>query len=220
MLTMETVDGIVRLLPFLAPVTKEDWKHASLLRLEPHALHGVQAGHKLEHAAFVLEGCIRIHQLSETGREVTLYRLEPGEGCVLMLASILGETAYGAFAEIERYSEVLIVPADVFKRWTHQYESVSRYVYQQFIGRMRYMTNLLDDVIFKSMNYRIARFLLDNTTVAEPTLSRTHEGIADELGTAREVVSRVLKEFEQAGCVRLGRGKVEVHARERLSLIK
>lgn len=210
MLTKEAWERAIRLLPFLASVSTEDWRRASVIRIEPDARHPIHGRHRLAHAAFVLDGRIRIHQLGDTGREVTLYRLGPGEGCVLMMASILGETEYGASAEVELSTELLLLPAAEFKRWTFAYEPVSQYVYRQFIHRMRHVTNVLDDVIFRTMNYRVSRFLLQHTDAAEPVLVCTHERVADELGTAREVISRVLKEFERAGIVRLGRGRIEV----------
>lgn len=204
------IERIKALFPFLSDVSYEDWQKASIITIEPNARHPIQEGHTLEHAVLVLDGSIRIFQLSESGREVTLYRVQSGEGCVLMLASILGETEYGANAVVETTSELMLLPAETFKQWMVRYPEINKYVYRQFLQRMKYMTNLLDHIAFKPIEYRVADFLLRKACPTTQSLTITHDQIAAELGTAREVVSRALKSFEKSGLLRLRRGKIEM----------
>lgn len=216
----EHIERTIQLFPCFSQVSIEDWQQASVTTIEPGTKHPVQAGHSLGHAVFVLSGSVRIYQISETGREITLYRVQRGEGCVLMMASILGETEYGASAVVESSTEVMLLASDVFKEWNSRYTLISQYVYKQFIQRMGYVTNLIDHVAFKPIDYRIADFLLRKSSELTATLAITHDQMAIELGTAREVISRVLKGFENAGMVRLQRGRIELMDRSRLVLIK
>jgi CRP/FNR family transcriptional regulator len=214
------VERMIQSFPYLSQISAEDWQQAQLTFIEPGITHSVQSGHAMEHAVFVISGCIRIYKMSDTGREITLYRVQNGEGCMLMMASILGETEYGASAVVETRSEILLVAADTFKQWTPRYPLISQYVYKQFIKRMFAVTELLDHVAFKPIDYRIADFLLRNSSDHTKVLVVTHEQMAIELGTAREVISRVLKTFEHTGIVRLHRGKITHIDRSSLEQIK
>lgn len=219
------INRIVRSFPVFSVLAKEDWQQGSIIRkdLDSASRLDFSSKKRVEHAVFVLNGDVRIYQISDTGREVTLYRLSRGECCVLMMASILGETEYGASASIESSSEFFIVDAQKFKEWATRYEAISKYVFRLFMERMRRVTNLLEDITFKPIEFRLAKFLLDHSEDVykeERTIKVTHEQIAVEIGTSREVVSRVLKAFEKDGFVRLGRGVLTIMNRHSLEEIR
>ncbi|MFG0216440.1 Crp/Fnr family transcriptional regulator [Brevibacillus porteri] len=178
--------------PCFSLVPEAAWRHPDITveRFSPQLT--MQQGHLFAHAAFVLSGKVRIYIISESGREVTLYRVQRGGVCVLMMASILGETGYEASAQLEEETELLLLPVDVS------------------------VTSLVEDIAFKPINARIAELLLRRTTDSSNHLSITHEAIAIELGTAREVISRSLKEFEKAGWLQLGRGRIAAIHRDAL----
>ncbi|UJF33614.1 Crp/Fnr family transcriptional regulator [Paenibacillus hexagrammi] len=203
----------------MSRVSMEDWRQASMVKLKPHGSAVISSGRTLEHAAFVIQGCVRIFQVSDTGREVTLYRVRDGEACSLMMASILGETEYGASAVVEEPSEFLIVPVDAFKEWSVRYPDIHHYVYRQFILRMTQMTTLLDHIAFRPIEYRIASWLLGKAAAANDPIRITHDQLAVELGTAREVVSRALKQFEKQGFVQVSRGRILIMDRHGLESI-
>lgn len=194
--------------PCFISVPAGEWKRSGVTieRFSPQP--AMQEGHLFAHAAFVLSGKVRIHKISESGREVTLYRVQRGGVCVLMMASILGETGYEACAEIEEDTELLLLTVSVFKEWMDSYKPLRHYIYQTMIKRMISVTTLVEDIAFKPINARIAAFLLSRTTESCTTLLMTHEALAIELGSAREVVSRALKDFENAGWIKLGRGRI------------
>ncbi|WJQ81925.1 Crp/Fnr family transcriptional regulator [Brevibacillus brevis] len=177
----------------------------------------LEEGHIFEHATFVLRGSVRIYKISPTGKELTLYRLKSGEVCVIMMASILGETGYEALAETEEETELLVFPVALFKYWMETYKELNQFIYRLFIKRMISVTNLIEDITFLPMDRRVAELLLRKTnTNSEAPLYATHEVLSLELGTAREVVSRILKEFERLGWIKLGRGKIYLLQRSEL----
>lgn len=202
--------------PCFSLIPEAAWRHPDITveRFSPQLT--MQQGHLFAHAAFVLSGKVRIYIISESGREVTLYRVQRGGVCVLMMASILGETGYEASAQLEEETELLLLPVDVFKDWMDHYKDLRQFIYRNMINRMVSVTSLVEDIAFKPINARIAELLLRRTTDSRNHLSITHEAIAIELGTAREVISRSLKEFEKAGWLQLGRGRIAAIRRDAL----
>ncbi|MGG4340565.1 Crp/Fnr family transcriptional regulator [Paenibacillus lautus] len=204
------IKRITDILPCLSTVSHHDWHHAELVSVGPSTPHRIQEGHMLQHAMFMVKGSVRIHRISEQGREITLYRVQGGQSCVLMMASILGDCEYEATASIEVESEVLLIPVGVFKEWMDHYKPLRQFIYQQFMQRITAVTNLLEDIAFKPMNYRLAHFLYTNTNDDLTALKITHEQLAVELGTAREVISRMLKDFQNQGILSLSRGNIRL----------
>lgn len=197
---------IAELFPCFAAAPNDAWNTSELISVTPATPHSIREGHVLRHAAFIMSGRIRIHRITPEGREVTLYRVHGGECCVLMLASILGDTAYEASVDIETDSEVLLIPIPTFNELMDTTRPLKQYVYKQIIDRLTSVTKLLEHIAFRSIPYRIAEYLLSGG----PTLRMTHEQLAIELGTAREVVSRTLRTFVQEGAISLGRGRIVI----------
>ncbi len=199
---------VVDRFPCFAAVPRDDWNGAELAAVTAATPHAIREGHMLEHAVFILSGTIRIYKLSSEGREVTLYRVHGGQCCVLMLASILGDMPYEASVEIETDAEALLLPVPSFVRWMDAIKPVKQYVYKQIMHRLTDVTKLLEQIAFRPIPYRLAELLL--SARAAGGLRSTHERLAVELGTAREVVSRSLKSFESEGAIALSRGKIAI----------
>ncbi|TYP74848.1 Crp/Fnr family transcriptional regulator [Paenibacillus methanolicus] len=210
---------IQRLFPCFGTVPDDDWREAEVAQLSPDTTVAIREGHIFRHAVFVLSGWVRVYKISPSGREITLYRLTGGQCCVLMLASILGDLEYEASIAIESDTEALLLPVDTFRSWTAVCAPVRRYVYGQFVERMSNVTRLLEQIAFEPVPCRLAGLLLANAADRK-CLPVTHEALAIELGTAREVVSRTLKEFAARGAVALGRGSITIIDREELSFIR
>ncbi|MNN53445.1 cAMP receptor protein [compost metagenome] len=156
---------------------------------------------------FILQGTVRIYKITPQGREITLYRVQNGQTCVLMMASILGETPYEASASIEVDTEVLLIPIPLFRKWMDLYLPLKQHVFQQIIERITSVTQLVENIAFQSIPYRIAEFLLKRMdTDNHMTLHITHEQLAIELGTAREVISRSLKDLARKKIIVTRRG--------------
>lgn len=208
-LTASQIRSIQHAFPCFSHVLHENWKSAHILTITSSTPHAIREGHILQHAMFIINGSIRVFKISPTGKEITLYRVQSGQCCVLMMASILGETEYEASVSIEAETEVLLLPVTEFRSWMDTTKPIRQYIYKQFIDRMTNVTKLLENVAFEPIPYRIAEFLFIASTQSE-TLQITHEQLAVELGTAREVITRNLKELASKGALALQRGKITV----------
>jgi CRP/FNR family transcriptional regulator len=164
-----------------------------------------------------LEGKSRVYKLSTSGREILLYRVAAGETCVLTTTCLLGRSDYPASTIVEEPIRDVIVPSHIFHQLMIDSAVFRRFVMENYGALISDLIVLLDEIAFHSIDIRLAKLLLDETSAK---LNRTHQQIADELGSAREVVSRQLKRFENKGWVMLGRGYVEVINKEALQKIQ
>lgn len=158
---------------------------------------------------FVQSGVIRVFKLSETGREITLYRIEAGESCILSMSCALSNPIHQASAIVEEDANVLILSTGDFQELIEKSHEARNYVFSQFASRLTNVMMVIEEVVFKRMDERLAGLLAE---LAPPhsVITKTHEELAVELGTAREVISRTLKEFERQNLVRLGRGTITI----------
>ncbi|MDQ8735016.1 Crp/Fnr family transcriptional regulator [Paenibacillus sp. LHD-38] len=205
------IEQIHQLFPCFSCVPDEQWNAAELVAVTPATPHAIREGHLFQHAMFIVSGWIRVYKISPSGREITLYRVQSGECCVLMMASILGEMEYEASVSIEAETEVLLLPVELFKDWMAAFKPIRQFIYKQIIERMTGVTVLLENVAFNSVPSRIADYLISKSTFPLPSSLRiTHEQLAVEIGTSREVVSRILKNFANKGAVSLSRGHITI----------
>lgn len=154
----------------------------------------------------VLSGSIRVIKAAASGRELQLYRVLPGESCILTSSCLLGHTRYLARGIAEENLEMLFLPAAAFHQWFSQYEAFRRYVFELFSERLTDLMELISAVAFQKLDQRLAAVLLQKGR----SLHTTHQALADELGCAREIVSRLLKGFAEQGWVKLGREFIEI----------
>jgi CRP/FNR family transcriptional regulator len=160
-----------------------------------------------------LAGQSRVYKMSSSGREILLYRVAAGETCVITTTCLLGNSNYPASTIVEEPIKDVIIPTAAFNQLMLDSAIFRRFVMTNYGALISDLIVLLDEVAFHSLDARLAKLLLDAGSV---TISRTHQLIADELGTAREVVSRQLKRFEQKGWVALGRGHIALSDRKAL----
>lgn len=166
-------------------------------------------GATCEAILFPIAGQIRVYQMGEDGRAVTLYRIQPEEACVLSVAAVLGGQGFPALVETESSGEAWAVPASVFHRWVEQHAFWRRYVFGLLAQRLGDVLAKFEDMTFRRIDARLATWLLEPSRGGS-RVRCTQQEIADALGTAREVVSRTLAGWQKAGWVRTGRGWIEV----------
>ncbi|MDO8208580.1 MAG: Crp/Fnr family transcriptional regulator [Gallionella sp.] len=154
----------------------------------------------------LLSGSLRVIKSSANGRELQLYRVMPGESCILTSSCLLGDTRYQARGIVEEPLEMVMLPATVFHSLLGKCDAFRRYVFQLFTGRLTDMMELVTAVAFQKLDQRLALLL----TAKSNPIHATHQAIADELGSAREMVSRLLKGFAEQGWVKLGREQITV----------
>lgn len=156
--------------------------------------------------AFVLDGEIRVYKIGQTGREITLYEIGPGETCILNASCILSGKTYPAHALSLADLTVLLVPADVFQKMIKQYESMREFVFTLLSQRLTGVMELVEEIAFGRMDERLKDYLVEKSDNSR--IETTHQKIANDLGTSREVVSRLLKDLERHGAVKLSRNTI------------
>lgn len=154
-----------------------------------------------------LAGQSRVYKMSTSGREILLYRVAAGETCVITTTCLLGNSDYPASTIVEEPIRDVLIPAVAFHQLMIDSAVFRKFVMVNYGALISDLIVLLDEVAFHSLDGRLAKVLLD---AKSPQITRTHQQIADELGTAREVVSRQLKRLELKGAVSLGRGQIEI----------
>lgn len=167
---------------------------------------------------FLYDGTLRVSQTSDAGREIVLYRVEAGESCVLTTACMLAEEAYNAEGVAETDLTVISLPHDTFDRLAAEEPSFRKFVFRAYSRRLLDLMHVVDEVAFGRIDVRLAARLL-SLAGAGTEVSATHDDLARELGTAREVISRALQDFQKRGLVSLSRGKVGIQSRSGLALI-
>lgn len=160
----------------------------------------------------VLAGTIRVFKQAPSGRQLLLYRVEPGELCVLTTSCLLGDTTYSASGATESETELLVLGAPLFHQLLASCEAFRTLVFSIFSGRVVDLMQRVEEVAFQRLDRRLAALLARRA----PELRATHQDLADELGSVREIVSRLLKSFAERGWVSLGREKIQVQDVESL----
>lgn len=162
-------------------------------------------GKSPENMLFLLDGTIRVRQISETGREIVLYRIHAGESCVLTTACLLAYDDYSAEGVAETTVRAAAVPRRVFDDLVARSDAFRTFVFATFSKRIIDLFLVIEEVAFQRMDVRLAQKIVELSEGGD-ILQTTHQKLSIELGTAREVVSRQLQEFQRRGWVEQARG--------------
>lgn len=159
--------------------------------------------------ALLISGVVRVYKIGENGREITLYRFGVGESCILTANAILSRQSFPAVATVEQEAEAVMIPADAFREWVRRYDLWREFLFGLLSNRLALVMAIVDEVAFRRVDARVAAYLLKRSRAENP-IRVTHQEIAAELGSSREVISRILETFASEGLVRAGRGVVEI----------
>ncbi len=154
---------------------------------------------------FVVDGTVRVSKCAPSGRELPLYRVGPGETCIISSSCLLGREDYNARAITESDTLLMLLPKPMFDALLGE-RPFRDFVFHLFSERIADLMQLIEEVAFRKLDQRLATLLLGKGRL----LHVTHQQLADELGSVREIVSRLLKNFADQGLVRLGREQVEI----------
>lgn len=200
--------------PELAGIRDPVWQEAlavSQINTYPTGSKVVNCGDTADKFVIVLRGVIKVYETAENGREITLYRVGDGQVCVLTLTRLLLRTNRGAQAVAEQDLRILTMPPEYFHRLLAESEDFRRYLMTSMAHCITDVMQLIAQVSFNNLDLRLAQLIHELSLQTAPDKLRcTHQAIANELGTTREVVSRLLKEFERSGYIKLGRGNIEI----------
>jgi len=169
----------------------------------------------------VKSGQLRVYMLSEEGREITLYRLFKGDTCILSASCVLDAITFDVFINAEEESEVMLIKSSVFNQLTKQNIYVEAYASKLAVMRFSEVMWTMQQILFMSFDKRLAVFLVDELSKSTEStkndeIKLTHEQIARYIGSAREVVTRMLKYFADEGIVKLSRGTIKIIDKKKL----
>ena len=165
----------------------------------------------------IRSGQLRVYTLSGEGREITLYRLFEMDICLFSASCVMPSVQFEVIVEAEKDAELWVIPSCLFKNLMEESAPVANYANQLISSRFSEVMWLMEQIMWKSFDKRLAAFLLEESRLdGTPILKITHEKIANHMGTAREVVTRMLRYFQNEGMVRLTRGTVELADTQKL----
>jgi CRP/FNR family transcriptional regulator len=208
----QNYERIAKALPWLnqaEPGLVRQFRDLAFLSSIPPGKDVFVEGDEVQAIPVLLSGIVRVYQIGETGREVTLYRFRPGESCVLTANAILHRQSFPAIATVEEQAEAVMIPAEVFRDWVQRYELWRDFYFDLVSQRLASVMGIVEEVAFRRLDARVARLLLDRAQAENPVRT-THQEIASELGSSREVISRILEDFSGRGVIRTERGAVEI----------
>jgi CRP/FNR family transcriptional regulator len=204
-----TADEFIRIFPLFRSGLRsaaQEILRAGREQAIPGNVRIYQEGDACTAIAFVLSGEIRVYKIGETGREITLYEIGGGETCILNASCILAHATYPANAVAASDTNVLLVPSSEFRRLVTEHEQMRTFVFTLLSQRLATVMELVEEVAFGRMDQRLMDYLIEKS--GNGLLETTHQRIANDLGTSREVVSRLLKDFERKHLVKLSRNSI------------
>ena len=169
----------------------------------------------------IQSGQLRVYALSSEGREVTLYRLFDRDICLFSASCMMRSIQFEIVIEAEKDTELWVIPAHIYQGITEESAPAANFTNELMATRFSEVMWLMEQVMWRSFDKRLAGFLLEESTLEETaSLKITHETIANHLGTAREVVTRMLRYFQREGMVKLARGTVDLTDIEKLKQLQ
>jgi len=158
----------------------------------------------------ILSGTIRVYHVGDNGRDVTLFRITSGESCAFSASSIVSSEVVPAYAVVESDVIGVGVPAALLRKWMTENDVCRNYIFELISSHFSNVITVVDAVAFQRLDARVAGYLLKLVASTGTSIEQTHEGIASELGSSREVVSRILQDFKRREIVSLSRGLIAV----------
>ncbi|MBE6633714.1 MAG: Crp/Fnr family transcriptional regulator [Ruminococcaceae bacterium] len=177
----------------------------------------IHDGNQCTGVIYIRSGSLRLYMLSEDGKEITLCRLFEGEVCILSASCALQSLTFDVFVDAEEDSECAVISGCAFAAVSEEVKEMKIYALESALSRFSDVMWIMQQILFMSFDRRLAIFLIDESAkLGSDTIKLTHEQIAKYMGSAREVVSRMLKYFASEGMVELSRGGVRLTDKKRL----
>lgn len=209
---------ISQALPFLAQSDPGQWREfsaAAFLARIPAGRDVFMEGDRVDAIALLISGVVRVYKLGVSGREITLYRFGNGSSCILTANAILSQQEFPAIATVEKDAEAVMIPALALRDWVKRHDLWRDFVYNLLSQRLASVMELVEEVAFQRMDARLAALLL-NRSSQHARLEVTHQELAAELGSSREVISRLLEDLSARGILAISRGHLDILDRSAL----
>jgi CRP/FNR family transcriptional regulator len=209
MITQEIKDRLFKQYPMLLDLPAADQAELLATASVMHLTAGTivfDENQSCQGFPLLLTGSIHVIKAAPNGRELQLYSVDPGESCILTSSCLLGHTKYKARGVARQVTELVVLPPEAFRRLISIHEPFRDYIFSLFSERLTDLMQLVSAVAFQKLDQRLAVLL-----VAKPApIHTTHQALADELGSVREIISRLLKSFAEQGWIKLGREQIEI----------
>ncbi len=218
MLSPDEFERVAPAFPLLReadPQLVREFRQQARLRRIPAGHDVFVQGAEVEAVPLLLAGRVRVYQIGESGREVTLYRFHPGESCVLTANAALGRRTFPAIATAEEDGEAVMIPAEIFRQWVDRHPAWRGFYFELVTQRLASVMAIVDEVAFRRLDGRVAALLLERSERGNP-VRVTHQEIAAELGSSREVISRILEDLAGRRLVASRRQRVPSRSSGRL----
>ena len=172
----------------------------------------MRTGQYIKSTVLVLEGRIKIYRENPEGGEFLMYYLQPGQACAVSMICALQSQTSEIMAQAEENTEVLMIPIQLMDELMNRYKSWYQFVIQTYRGRFEEVLSVIDHIAFRNMDERLEFYLKRHATASgKKTVELSHQQIADDLNSSREVISRLLKKMEQRNLLKLHRNMIELH---------
>ncbi len=189
----------------------EEINQVGTFREIPEGFKLIEIGEYIKSMPLLIEGAIKVLREDDEGDELLLYFLEKGDTCAMTLSCCLGQTKSEIRAVAELDTKLVMIPIRKMEEWTGKYRSWRNFVFESYHNRLMEMLEAIDSIAFLKMDERLLKYLKDKVNITNDTIVKTtHQEIAYELHTSRVVVSRLLKNLEKTGKIKLNRNNIEV----------
>jgi CRP/FNR family transcriptional regulator len=189
----ETVEAILEI-GKLKKIRADDWM--------------VDIGDPIVYMPLLLKGQLRILREDEDGHELLLYYIRPGETCAMSLTCCSGNAVSNVRAVAEEDTELLLLPIQIIDDWTTKYPSFKSFILKTYQKRFEELLNTIDSIAFHNLDDRLSQLLKQKSEKEGSELKTTHQELANQLNSSREVISRLLKQMERKGEIQMGRNKI------------
>ncbi|MGB0145878.1 MAG: Crp/Fnr family transcriptional regulator [Flavobacteriaceae bacterium] len=189
----------------------EDINQVGTIKEVPEGFLLIDFGQYIRSMPLLVSGAIKVLREDTDGNELLLYFLEQGETCAMTLNCCLGQTKSQIRAIAETDTKLIMIPVEKMEEWTGKYRSWRNYVFESYHNRLMEMLESIDSIAFLRMDQRLLKYLREKVQINQnKVIHATHQDIADDLHTSRVVVSRLLKNLENSGVIRLHRNNIEI----------
>lgn len=175
-------------------------------------------GDQCKNYFLIIEGSVKVFSRAENGREIVLYKIERGESCVLTTTCLLGKQRYPAEGVTETWVKFLSIPGELILDAINTSPHIREFIFASHSERLSSLIAFIGEVVFSRIDVRLAKYLLESAG-KDNNVIKTHQTLATELGSAREVISRQLKDFERRTIISISRGSIKLIDRNQLQVI-
>ena len=204
-------DAILKQFPHLEQPLLEELLKSSTLRELEEGEEIMRTGQYIKSTILLLSGLLKVYREDDEGNEFLMYYLEPGNACALSMMCTARTEKSQIMAKAVTKAEVLLVPSHLTEMWLGKYKSWHNFVIASYRQRFEELLQTLDSIAFKGLDERLLFYLKRHVKVSGNEVRLSHQQIAEELNSSREVISRLLKKLEQTGAITLHRNYIEVH---------